>query len=101
MVERASVELAKMRRHLAVAVAGDGHTPPVFSAVRHGTFVEPKPKQNISPVGAAYSEYVAPDGALAVIKLLFDKDASPTGFSHHSDAGDRRRLPARVPMASR
>jgi hypothetical protein len=73
LAERAALGLAKTRRHLAVAVAGDGHTPPVFSAVRHDIFVEPQPKQNVSPIGAAYSEDVAPDGALAVNKLLFYK----------------------------
>jgi ParB family chromosome partitioning protein len=88
--------LAKARRHLAVAVAEDGHTPPVFSAVRRDIFVEPQPKQNFSPVGAAYSDDVAPDGALAVNKLLFYKDASPTGLSHHTEAGDGREQSARL-----
>ena len=96
-----AVGLAKARRHLAVAVAGDGHTLLVFSAVRRDIFVEPQPKQNFSPGGAAYLEDVAPNGALAVNKLLFYKDASPTGLSHHTDAGNGRGLPARVPMASR
>jgi hypothetical protein len=47
---------------------------------RRGIFVEPQPKHNSSPVGAAYSDDVAPTELLFVFELLIYKDVSPTGF---------------------
>jgi hypothetical protein len=47
---------------------------------RRGIFVEPQPKHNSSPVGATYSDDVAPTELLFIFELLIYKDVSPTGF---------------------
>ena|ERR1035438_10508917 len=49
---------------------------------RRGIFVEPQPKQNFSPDGAAYSEDVAPERSLVRFVTVIYKDASPTGLKN-------------------
>jgi hypothetical protein len=48
---------------------------------RRGIFVESKPFKKSSPIGAAYSNDVAPDGAWDFLIAVFYNDVSPTGFA--------------------
>ena len=47
---------------------------------RRDIFVETQAHQPQSPIGAAYSEYIAPDGAWNLLSIGFYKDVAPTAL---------------------
>src|SRR5208282_2775431 len=55
-------------------------TPP--QRRRRAIFVEAQPKQNVSPVGAAYSNDAAPERSFGIFAMRIYKDASPTGLKN-------------------
>jgi hypothetical protein len=44
---------------------------------RRGIFVEPNPKHNSSPIGAAYSDDVAPERSFGTFDFMGYKDFAP------------------------
>jgi hypothetical protein len=59
---------------------------PISSVARRGIFVESQPRQNQSPVGAAYSDDVAPERSFGVRNRPDYKDFAPTVLT-----GEQRR----------
>jgi hypothetical protein len=57
---------------------------PISSAARRGIFVESQPKQNQSPVGAAYSDDVAPERSFGVRNRPDYKDFAPRRLAGES-----------------
>jgi hypothetical protein len=47
---------------------------------RRDIFVESQAHHPQSPIGAAYSEYIAPDGAWNLLSIGFYKDVAPTAL---------------------
>jgi len=70
-----------LRTATIARAAGRGLPALPFQRHRRDIFVEPPPKQNSSPVGAAYSDNAAPERSLGEIGLRSYKDFAPTALA--------------------